>query len=237
LPAARPLLGVLFLPGFGLLACSPFLAVAVVALIYMIARGPRAEGLLCAAVGVSLWIFLAGIPNWRGGWSVGPRYIVAVVPFLTVTLAYAWPRVARRHFAGLAWGITAGLIIAGVFFNALTAVVYPQTPPQVRNPVFQIVLRLLAEGYAPYSIGYALGLRGPASLLPVAAAILGAIAFALAPAIKGGAAIHGGRRALPIALLLSIAFVVPFAFWPQQISPAERDALRLIKSTWTPPPG
>jgi hypothetical protein len=236
LPAARPLLGVLFLPGFGLLTCSPFLAVAVVALIYMIARGPRAEGLLCAAIAVLLWIFLAGIPNWRGGWSVGPRYIVAVVPFLTVTLAYAWPRVARRRFAGLAWGITAGLIVAGVFFNSLTAVVYPQTPPQVRNPVFQVILRLLGDGYAPYSIGYALGLRGPASLLPVAVAILGAIAFALTPAIKRGAEFADGRRALTIALMLSIAFVAPFAFWPQQTSVAEKDALRLIKSTWTPPP-
>jgi hypothetical protein len=236
LPAARPLLGVLFLPGFGLLTCSPFLAVAVVAVLFMIARGPRAEGVLCAAVAILLWIFLAGIPNWRGGWSVGPRYIAAVVPYLTVTLAYVWPRVARRRFAGLVLGTTAGLILAGVFFNALTAVVYPQTPPQVRNPVFQIVLRLLADGYAPYSIGYVLGLRGPYSLLPVAATILGAIALALAPVITRSAEFPGGRRVLPIALLVSIAFVIPFSLWPQQTSPVERDALRVIKSTWAPAP-
>ncbi len=250
LPSLTALVGVFFLPGFGFFACSPFLAVALLATGFLVVRGPRAEGLLCAAVLVVLGVFLAGIPNWRGGWSVGPRYIAATVPFLVVTLAYAWPRVARARLGHLAWSITAGLILAGVFVNALAAVIYPQYPPQLKNPAFQLLIRLPFEGFVPYSFGYAVGLKGLLSLLPTVAAIGAAVGLALASARRrddgemlgetiGGIARgndHGwGRRsAIPLALIVFLAFVVPFSLWSRKLLPAERDAVRLVKSTWTP---
>jgi hypothetical protein len=237
-PAPAAMLGVLAVPGFGFFACSPFLIAATFALGWVIARGPRAEGILCAAVAIVLTLFVAGLPNWRGGWSVGPRYIAVVVPYLAVALAYAWPRVSlSRARVALVWPLTAGLVLVGVFLNALSAVIYPQYPTQLRNPAFELLVRLPLDGYVPYSLGYAAGLRGLPSLLPTALALAFAAIFALTPASQGrDGALPRRRLALPVAALVFIACVVPLSLWPARMSIAERDAIRVVEGTFTPRP-
>ena len=237
LPEASALAGVLFLPGFGFFACSPFLVVALAAVVWMVVRGPRAEGILLGGIAVVLTMFIAGLPNWRGGWSVGPRYIAAVVPFAAIALAYVWPRLAHRRWIGPAWTITAALVAVGVFLNALTAVLYPQVPTQLRNPAFQLLLPLPLDGYLPYSLAWALGMRGWASLVPVALAIAAAVVMVLPPPPRRQARVPLGRAlAAPAALAIALALLVPFSRWPSHPSPAEKDAIRLVRSTWSPAP-
>jgi len=236
LPQARNVLSVLFLPGFGLFANSPFLLIAAVALGWAVVRGPRAEALLCAAVTVLLVTFIGGLSNWRGGWSVGPRYIAAVVPFLTVGLAYVWPALSATRFARPSLALTAGLVAVGVLFNTSPAILYPQYPPQLRNPTFQLLLPLPAEGYVPYSLGYALGLRGLSSLVPTLLAVVGALALAFRSACGWP---KDRRRALKVilgAVLIFACVTGAFALYARALSLGERTAIKLVKDTWTPRP-
>jgi hypothetical protein len=250
-PARAAILGVLFLPGFGFFACSPFLVVAALAVGWMLVRGPRAEGALIASVALALTVFVAGLPNWRGGWSVGPRYIAAVVPYLAVALGYAWPGVVRRRFARPAWSVTAGLVLVGIFLNALAAVIYPQFPPQLRNPAFQLTLRLLRDGYFPYSLGHALGLRGWASLAPTGLALVLAVALALGsdpvarprgdtPASPSPSGWPWRSRPRLSSLVLTAAvfggLVVGLSAWPARPSVAEREAVQVVEGAFSPPP-
>lgn len=242
MPSFSAFVGILFQPGFGFLVCSPFLALAVLATGALVVRGPRAEGLLFTAVAIALVIFLAGIPNWHGGWSVGPRYIATTVPFLAISLAY----VGRSALVGQrairwTWPVLCGLVLIGILMNAPAAVIYPQYPTQLRNPIFQLVLPLPGEGYLPYSLGYALGMRGALSLAPSVVPILGAVGIVLAAQLRHharGPGPGGGRRwpAPVLALAICAGFAVPFSRWPGTALPSERDAITLVKSRWTPPP-
>ncbi len=244
-PARAAILGVLFLPGFGFFACSPFLLLATLAVGATIVRGPRAEGILIAALAIVLTLFVAGLPNWRGGWSVGPRYITAVVPFLAMGLAYAWPRVtgssagssAGSARAQVVWGLAAGLVLVGIFTNALTAVIYPQVPPQLRNPTFQLLWRLPLDGYVPYSLGYGLGLRGLASLGPTALALALAAGFALVPDPLGWVA--GSRwpwRSVTTMVVVFAVLIGGLSRWPAHPSAVELEAVRTVERAFSPPP-
>jgi hypothetical protein len=181
---------------------------------------------------------------------VGPRYIAAVVPYLAVALAYAWPGVVRRRFARPAWSVTAGLVLVGVFLNALAAVIYPQFPPQLRNPAFQLTLRLLRDGYFPYSLGHALGLRGWASLAPTGLALILAVALALGsdpvapprgvdtPAAPSGWRWPSRPRLSSLVLTAAVfgALVVALSAWPARPSVTEREAVQVVEGAFSPPP-
>lgn len=76
----------LFGPQKGLFLFSPILLLGIRAL-------PAAKRLFAAS---AFWAFIAipaailliysGYPNWHGGWSVGPRYLAAIIPFLIFPL-------------------------------------------------------------------------------------------------------------------------------------------------------
>ena len=154
--------------------------------------------------------------------------------FLTVGLAYVWPAVSASRFAGPALALTAGLVTTGVLFNATPAILYPQYPTQLRNPTFQLLLPLPFEGYVPYSLGYALRLRGLLSLLPTLLAVVGALALAFRSASDWQ---KDRRRALKVILGAILIFAVvggAFALWARDLSPGERAAIQLVKGTWTP---
>ncbi|HXA20267.1 MAG TPA: hypothetical protein VN380_25035 [Thermoanaerobaculia bacterium] len=89
LPDPATLLHLLFDPSRGLFLFAPILLAAIVAM-------PRARRVLSsegfvalAVVPIALIIFYSGYPNWHGGWSVGPRYLVPAIPFLLFPLAFA----------------------------------------------------------------------------------------------------------------------------------------------------
>ena len=92
-------------------------------------------------------------------------------------------------------------------------------------------------GYVPYSLGYALGLPGLASLLPVGIAIGGAVILVLAPAFRRSPEISPGPLfALPVVMAVFAAYLVPVSFWPSHLSVTERQAIQLVKTNWAPVP-
>jgi hypothetical protein len=56
--------------------------------------------------------------------------------------------------------------VVGVVIYALSCAEYPHFPEKFNNPVYEVTFRLFADGHAAYNLGYLLGLRGTASLVP-----------------------------------------------------------------------
>lgn len=251
---ATPKLNVLghiaFAPDYGLFAFSPFLLFGLAGAVVLSARRPRSEGVFCLILFLTMVLFLMGLGNWRGGWPVGPRYIAVVVPFLVLAAVGAVPR-----FAGLAgharWGertttllagAASGLVVVGVVLNVLSGAVFPHFPPQLRNPVFQLVVPLLRQGYVPYNLGQWLGLGGVWSLLPLLVIVAAAIGLALSARITGAADARplapapAHPRALVAALALAIAALTLGAasVYARRLTPDEAHAVAFARSIWEP---
>ena len=95
-------LGLLFSPYASLWLYCPIAIAAVPAWMAMRRERPSAAWLFLA-IFMSLFGLYASLGNWMGGRSYGPRYLVPVLPALTLPLAFWNPgRLARRLTVGLA---------------------------------------------------------------------------------------------------------------------------------------
>jgi len=231
LPHAAAFPAFLFSPAYGLFAFSPVLLVGVVGAALSIARGGRArrEALLVTAICALMFLFLAGMSNWRAGWCVGPRYITTVAPFLMLAVVRAWPQIAARW-----WGpaLVAGLAIPSVVLNVVAGAVYPHYPEVFDNPVFDLALPLIGEGYAPYGLGWWLGLRGAAALAPLAAIVVAAIALAAAGTQNR---VHLWARQLAVTIGVAAVYLGSLAAYGRHPNPQEARAAALVRATWEPP--
>jgi len=135
LPDPMTLIRLLFDPSRGLFVFAPILLVALIAL-------PRArkalttEGFLALVlVPIALIIFYSGYPNWHGGWSVGPRYLVPAIPFLLFPLIFG--------VASIIEWIALGASVAAVVPLSLT---FPFPDRSFAAPWSTIALPLLRDG-------------------------------------------------------------------------------------------
>jgi hypothetical protein len=211
LGVGRPRLGALKAAAlnvdYGLFAFSPFLALGLLVSLWAFVRGSgpgRAAHALILAVTAGMLTFLSAVANWRAGWCAGgPRYVAAVVPFLTFALALGW----KDTFAGRRWrqaGLAA-LVLVAVFLCLLSGAIFPHFPLQFDNPIFDLVIPLLREGHAPYSLGTLLGLRGLVSLLPLGLLALVASAATLAISRPGRATSTAAALAVAVVLLAGLS--------------------------------
>jgi hypothetical protein len=231
---------ILFSVALGLFAFSPFLALGLVGSVALLVsagggtlrlgRGDKLAAAVIIAITAAMVLFLAGVPNWRSGWCVGPRYIAVVAPFLAAGIAYCW-RGTPRTFT---WSVvTAGLVIPSVLLNVVSGAVYPHYPEAFDNPVFDLTLPLLDAGYVPYSLGWWLGLPELWSLAPLAVAVALALAIAL-----GGPDLRPRRWALhgALAVVIAAVFLVPLSRYGREPRDAETHAAALVRAMWEPPP-
>jgi hypothetical protein len=212
----------LFSIDYGLFVWSPWLLAGLVAAVVALRRRPRAEPVLILAVTALMVLFLSGMANWRGGWCAGgPRYIATVVPFLAWALVPGWSFWQGRP---LALAGLAGLVLAGVTACFLAGAHFPHFPLQFDDPLYDLTFPLLAEGKVPYSLGWAVGLRGLFSYLPLAAAVTAAVAMTMRQI---------GRRSV-ISLVVATAFMAALGFANGRTTADERHAGGVVRSVWEP---
>jgi 4-amino-4-deoxy-L-arabinose transferase-like glycosyltransferase len=89
LPSPRWALELMF-SSRGLLTLAPVLALAAFGTILLHRRGRRAEALSVAGVVAVIVAYDSGFSNPFGGYGVGPRYLIPMLPFLGVMLAPAF---------------------------------------------------------------------------------------------------------------------------------------------------
>jgi hypothetical protein len=76
----------------GLLTLMPVLALGAIGLGLLYRSGRRAEALVAGAVSLTYLLLIAGYETPFGGWSPGPRFLVAILPFLALGLPSAYRR-------------------------------------------------------------------------------------------------------------------------------------------------
>lgn len=170
-------------PDNGLLLLCPMLLLALPGLVLLARRREYWTVVVTASVIAIYVLFISSLSFWRGGWQVGPRYITAMLPFAMVPVAAAIAAADRAPgWRGqLAWAGATALVATSIAIYSLSSALFPHFPESFKNPVHELVLRLLGEGYAPWNAGWLVGLRGLASLLPYLVALALLLVIAAVP--------------------------------------------------------
>ncbi|HLF25342.1 MAG TPA: hypothetical protein VJG32_03305 [Anaerolineae bacterium] len=149
----------------GLYFIAPILLLAWPGLIdFWKARAWRAEWVVCGWAIASFFVFNASSVMWQGGYSIGPRYLVPMLPFAAVPLAFGLAMALRRRWSMIVVGMMGLWSLAAVWALTIGGQSYPD---YTLNPLFNYALPKLANGDIARNLGMLLGLRGWASLLPL----------------------------------------------------------------------
>lgn len=165
--------GLLFDPAYGLFPMTPVLLLAAIGFPALIARrATRIDAIVALAIPLATYGLICFMNNWRGGWTVGPRYLALSLPFFAwgaleggTILARMVPRVTGMLVVG---ATGAALIVSGSL-----AAYYPHVPEAFTRPLPQLVRPLVRHDFAPSNAGSWLAgelggaLWGTASMLPL----------------------------------------------------------------------
>lgn len=222
-PSLSALAGLFLDPAHGLLYFSPFMILWPLGAILFVPTLRRDPASLVPAVGpLLLLLVIAGYvpPHWRGGWCLGPRYLVAGFLLVFWLLVDRIPEASRPRariplLAAIVYG-TAILAVCGSTFWMI--------PYESWNPVRTVSAYFLKRGVVEFNLGVASGVPPLLSLLPP----LLACAVAFVSAVHG-ARIRGGMLAAAGVLGL-FAFGVLLLIPPSQqaIDNSHRDGLASV---------
>jgi hypothetical protein len=230
-PSKQALWHTLLDPSNGLLVLMPWVVLAPIGFVVVVAarelrRRAGAEAVVCLVVMAGYLMFMGSlVPVFsRAGWCVGPRYMTVALPFV------AWlavPGFALAERAIIARVLTRALVVASVVVFVAAATTYPHWPEEIRNPLYELVFRLLWNGYAVHSLGMLVGLHGLWSLLPL---------YLFAAALMFWLMSRAGRSgvvATLIAFVLGAGIIIGHRAFPLTGPYADR-AYNWVTSTWEP---
>jgi hypothetical protein len=174
-PTAPALWGITFSSYRGIFFVAPILLLGIPGFVaWWRRRSYRIEWGICAWAVASFLLFNGSTIMWQGGFSIGPRYLLPMLPFMTMAIGAfvaAWG--ARRWARALVGGLGAWSF-AVVWAQTIGGQSFPDWTP---NPLFNYSLPHLAAGNIARNLGMALDLHGWASLLPLGVAVLALIAI------------------------------------------------------------
>lgn len=216
-------------PKLGLFTTTPFFLLAPIGALRLLADTERRQdAIVVIAILAVLYVPVTLLSNWDGGWVIGPRYLVAAIPFVGWLAAHGSATLCKigSDYAS----IPLGLLLASIIVSGIMSTYYPHLPPEIRAPLADIYLPLIRSGLAPANIGMSFGLSMARSMLPLAAFGLG-----LWASTSRGLGGRGAVRALVLALPIAFACVAP-SIAVTDTPPAVAQAQRFVAETWDPPP-
>lgn len=162
-PHFEALWGITFGSFRGLFFLSPVLLLALIGFVGWWKTGRlRAELYVCVWAVLGYLLYNGSSVMWQGGFGVGPRYIVPMLPFLAAGfggLAGLW---ANRLWLKV---VTALLTIWSVFAVWAETIGGQSFPDWTPNPLFNYSLPHLAQGNIARNLGMVVNLAGWSSLL------------------------------------------------------------------------
>lgn len=180
-PSLERLYGLTFSPVRGLFLISPFLLLAFPGFVQMwrARRDQRGLAAVLLLVCAGFFLYNASSVMWWGGFTVGPRYLVPMLPFLALPIIFPLSSLLATW-----WGraLTAGLVLFSLFSVWVMTIGGQAWPPvnewpltfeqmNAHSPLFDYSLPLAAQGNIARNYGTLLGLRGLASLIPLLIAL------------------------------------------------------------------
>lgn len=159
----------------GMFFISPFLLLAVPGLYLMWKhqRKHRSDVVLLALVIFGFFTYNASSVMWHGGNTVGPRYLVQMVPFLALPIIFAFNTLLGKLPGQLLVTGLGVLSIVNVWIQTIGGQAFP--PEIYKNPLIEYSWPLFRDGNIARNYGIFAGLSGISSLIPLvlaAAAIL-----------------------------------------------------------------
>jgi hypothetical protein len=150
------LISILFSPARGLFAIMPVFLFSVLGIWKMFQdKTLRREAWVILVIVIGYLMINSGFYGWHGGWTYGPRYLVPMLPFLAIPMIFA-PR--EPLLFGLA-------LFFSVIQITLVAISMPHTSIEITNPLTELVIPLMFEGYLAESWPMWLGLSSAVAML------------------------------------------------------------------------
>jgi hypothetical protein len=165
-PRWEALWGITFSPFRGLFVLSPLLLLAVPGFVlWYRTREYRPELWVASFSVLTTFWFNASSIMWWGGFAVGPRYLLPMLPFMALPMVFVFREWGNRTWVRVlcmllvAWSLAAtwGLTLAGQAFP----------PDVVRNPLVEYAWPNWQTGNVARNLGMFLHLPGLSSLLPL----------------------------------------------------------------------
>jgi len=167
-PSWKAFWGVTFSAYRGLFFLSPFLLWAVPGFWYFARdRSWRIEAVLSLSIVAAHILLVSSWYDWRGGFAIGPRNLLLILPYLIVAVAFLLRRLARssvRPFLLSCFWLSLLLSFALVWVASTAGQDFP--PIIIANPLLEYLWPKFVAGDITRNLGMALGLRSWWSLLP-----------------------------------------------------------------------
>ena len=135
LPNPEAFVGLLFSPRVGLLTTSPICLVPVLCL--GLGRCWSSRYRVASLCILLLMLAISGFPSWHGDWTLGPRYLAPIVPFVAFFATSTSP--GRKN---LLLPLAVGLSIVSILFLGILSLHYPHLPPEIASPLLEAWLPL-----------------------------------------------------------------------------------------------
>lgn len=173
LPNVAALWGITFGLFRGLFVLAPWLLLAVPGFVLWYRSGQhRAEFFVALTSVISIYLFNASSVMWWGGFAIGPRYVLPMLPFMALAAAYAFRAgVSQRWFIALSAALCLWSFIA-TWGLTLAEQAFP--PDTLFNPLWEYALPNWRSGNVARNVGTLLGLRGTLGFVPLVALWLAA---------------------------------------------------------------
>jgi hypothetical protein len=138
-PKWEALFGITFSPYRGLFYIAPVLLLSIIGALGFSLTPARKRVMLTIAATFALFLLVnSSFNGWHGGYAIGPRYLIAVIPLLGLLLVDA--HVPPRLFAVLA--------AISIALNFIVTVVDPQPPDGFRDPIRKYEIPAFLTGKA-----------------------------------------------------------------------------------------